>query len=83
MARREGAAHRSRGGATGGSVSILYDRPGWQDVSITSLNKNSRDGRVVPDITALAGPPMYDLVFRRIRIPSAAEPAPRRRYWRR
>jgi kumamolisin len=52
-----------RGGATGGGVSIFYDRPKWQDVSIKSVNKHSRDGRVVPDITALAGPPMYDLVF--------------------
>jgi kumamolisin len=42
---------------------MLYERPKWQDVSIKSVNKKSIDGRVVPDITALAGPPMYDLVF--------------------
>jgi kumamolisin len=61
----KGRRIRGRGGATGGGVSIFYDRPKWQDVSIKSVNKNSIDGRVVPDITALAGPPMYDLVFQK------------------
>ena len=59
----KGRRVNGRGGATGGGVSMLYDRPKWQDVSIKSVNKKSIDGRVVPDITALAGPPMYDLVF--------------------
>ena len=59
----KGRRVNGRGGATGGGVSMLYERPKWQDVSIKSVNKKSIDGRVVPDITALAGPPMYDLVF--------------------
>jgi kumamolisin len=53
---------REQGGATGGGVSALFGRPPWQDVQVTSLNEGSIDGRVVPDITALAGPPYYDLV---------------------
>ena len=93
----KGRRVNGRGGATGGGVSMLYDRPKWQDVSIKSVNKKSIDGRVVPDITALAGPPMYDLVFdgdddfgggacpRACVRPLilAAGPVLRRRFWRR
>jgi kumamolisin len=69
---REGHGWRTSngGGATGGGVSTVFDRPSWQKVKITSLNqklnrrKKARDGRVVPDIAAIAGPPWYDLVFR-------------------
>jgi kumamolisin len=51
------------GGATGGGVSVEFPRPSWQNVKITSLNTGSIDGRVVPDVAALAGPPLYDLIF--------------------
>jgi kumamolisin len=51
------------GGATGGGVSVIYQRPGWQAVKVKSLNPKSIDGRVVPDIAALAGEPFYDLIF--------------------
>jgi len=51
------------GGATGGGVSVLFPRPSWQDVSVKSLNAGSIDGRVVPDVSALAGPPLYDLLL--------------------
>jgi kumamolisin len=51
------------GGATGGGVSVLYPRPKWQTVRVASVNKNAIDGRVVPDVAAIAGPPLYDLVF--------------------
>lgn len=63
---REGHGKRTSngGGATGGGVSVIFDRPKWQNVKVKSLNKGSKDGRVVPDIAALAGPPWYDLVFR-------------------
>jgi kumamolisin len=47
----------------GGGVSVFFDRPQWQNVKIPSLNKKSIDGRVLPDIAALAGPPLYDLIF--------------------
>ena len=51
------------GGATGGGVSTVFQRPTWQKVKIKSLNKGSIDGRVTPDISALSGPPLYDLIF--------------------
>lgn len=51
------------GGASGGGVSTVFARPAWQIVQIASLNSGSIDGRVVPDVSALAGPPLYDLVF--------------------
>jgi kumamolisin len=58
-----------RGGATGGGVSRLFPRPVWQKVHIASLNRGSLNGRVVPDVSALAGPPYYDLVFTGVRWP--------------
>ena len=48
---------------------MKFDRPNWQDVKVKSLNKGSIDGRVVPDVSALAGEPLYDLIF-------AGEPHP-------
>jgi kumamolisin len=51
------------GGSSGGGVSLQFDRPSWQNVRIKSLNEGSRDGRVTPDVAALAGPPLYDLIF--------------------
>jgi len=51
------------GGSTGGGVSTIFPREKWQNISVKSVNRKSIDGRVVPDITALAGPPMYDLIF--------------------
>ena len=51
------------GGATGGGVSTLFARPAFQNVQVTSLNAGSIDGRVMPDVSALAGPPFYDLIF--------------------
>jgi len=50
-------------GSTGGGVSTIVKRPSWQNVSINSLNKGSIDGRVVPDVAALAGDPGYDLIL--------------------
>jgi kumamolisin len=54
---------KRRSGATGGGVSMRFDRPKWQDVKVKSLNKGSIDGRVVPDVTALSGPPWYAMVL--------------------
>jgi kumamolisin len=51
------------GGSTGGGVSVVFPRPAWQNVRIRSLNSGAIDGRVVPDVSALAGEPLYDLVF--------------------
>jgi kumamolisin len=52
-----------RGGATGGGVSIFFQRPTWQNVMIQSINASSIQGRVIPDVAALAGPPFYDLIL--------------------
>ena len=51
------------GGATGGGVSTKFPRAAWQNVNIPSVNSNGFDGRVLPDVTALAGQPLYDLIF--------------------
>ena len=51
------------GGSSGGGKSVVFRRPSWQKVSITSLNSGSIDGRVIPDVAALAGSPFYDLIF--------------------
>ena len=58
--RRTGNGHS---GATGGGVSALFDRPPWQTIELASLNPNSIDGRIVPDVAALAGPPLYELTL--------------------
>ena len=47
------------GGSTGGGVSTVFDRPAWQTVDVSSINPGSIKGRIVPDVAALAGPPMY------------------------
>ena len=57
-----GRRTKSGGGAGGGGVSTVFKRPQWQNVQIASLNRGSIDGRVVPDVAALAGDPLYDLV---------------------
>lgn len=49
------------GGATGGGVSGVFGRPGWQDVKVASLRPDGFDGRVIPDVAAIAGPPGYDV----------------------
>jgi kumamolisin len=57
------------GGATGGGVSVVNRRPPWQKVRIASHDPRAGDGRVVPDVAALAGPPYFDIVV-------AGEPTP-------
>ena len=58
--RRTGNGHS---GATGGGVSVLFDRPAWQTIKLASLNPGSIVGRIVPDVAALAGPPFYELTL--------------------
>ncbi len=53
-----------RGGSTGGGVSVAYERPSWQRVRrVRSINADARDGRIVPDVAALAGLPGYGLIY--------------------
>jgi kumamolisin len=55
---------RSGGGAsTGGGVSSIFDRPKWQNVRIKSGNRGAKNGRVVPDVAALAEGPRYSYVL--------------------
>ena len=51
------------GGSTGGGVSTVFPRPAYQNVEVKSINAGSIDGRVNPDVAALAGPPFYDLIL--------------------
>jgi kumamolisin len=57
-----GRRTRRGGGSTGGGVSVFFDRPSWQGVNVVSLNGSSIDGRVIPDVAALAGDPGYDVI---------------------
>jgi kumamolisin len=58
--RRTGNGHS---GATGGGVSTIFPRPAWQTVDVPSINTRSIQGRIVPDVAALAGPPLYSLIL--------------------
>lgn len=52
------------GGASGGGISVKFHRPAWQNVHVNRAdNGPAFDGRVVPDVAALAGRPFYSLVF--------------------
>ncbi len=51
------------GGATGGGVSTKFPRASFQNVDVPSVNSGGFDGRVLPDVSALSGPPFYDLIF--------------------
>jgi kumamolisin len=52
------------GGATGGGVSGYFGRPAWQkNVNVKPLNKKKFKGRVIPDVSVLAGEPYYYLRF--------------------
>ena len=58
-----GRRTRNGGGSTGGGVSDRSPRPAWQNVHVDPLNPGSIDGRVIPDVAAIAGSPFYDLIF--------------------
>jgi kumamolisin len=51
------------GGVTGGGVSVSNPRAPWQSVQIQSRNPHALDGRVLPDVSALAGLPLYSLLL--------------------
>lgn len=62
-------------GSTGGGVSTGFSRPEWQNIRVASLNSGSIDGRVVPDVAALAGAPSYDLIWRGVSHPNGGTSA--------
>ena len=51
------------GGATGGGISSVFPRPSWQTVEVSAPEGAGAPGRIVPDISALAGPPYYQMVM--------------------
>ncbi|MGZ4169247.1 MAG: S53 family peptidase, partial [Solirubrobacteraceae bacterium] len=51
------------GGATGGGISRVFPQPSWQTVEVSSPDGSGATGRIVPDVSALAGPPYYQLVM--------------------
>src|SRR5262249_49325054 len=53
----DGGGQQTGGGSTGGGVSDRFLRPSWQSVQVQSLNPTSANGRIVPDVAALAGDP--------------------------
>jgi kumamolisin len=53
----------TNGGSTGGGVSRLNPRPPWQTADIKSLNAGAPDGRIIPDVAAIAGAPFYAMMF--------------------
>lgn len=60
----ESPGQRPQGGATGGGTSAVFPRPAWQSaVGIRSINDGSTNGRAMPDVSALAGPPAYEVVI--------------------
>jgi kumamolisin len=54
---------RDGGGSTGGGISRLFPQPSWQTVEVPSPDGSGVTGRIIPDISALAGPPYYQLVL--------------------
>lgn len=51
--------------ATGGGVSELFEMPDWQathSIDIPSANDNTRKGRVIPDVAALAAGGAWEMV---------------------
>jgi kumamolisin len=51
------------GGSTGGGVSRVFPQPHWQTVELSAPDAGGKPGRIIPDISALAGPPFYQLVL--------------------
>jgi kumamolisin len=47
---------------TGGGVSTVFDRPvGQLQIPIQTVNPGDKNGRIVPDVAALAGSPQYQI----------------------
>lgn len=70
--RRTGNGHS---GATGGGVSAIFTQPSWQTVKMASINTPSSTGRIVPDVAALAGPPLYWLILQQRLAPNGGTSA--------
>lgn len=62
---------RDGGGSGGGGVSASNPRPSWQNISISSVNSGSIDGRIVPDVAANAAGSTGYLLF----APDSSDPS--------
>lgn len=58
-----GARNGNGGGASGGGRSTVCPTPPWQNVDVVSVRTGTADGRCIPDVAALSGNPLYDLIF--------------------
>jgi kumamolisin len=54
---------RDGGGSSGGGRSTVFPTPAWQNVNVVSLRTHQAAGRCIPDVAALAGEPLYDLIL--------------------
>jgi len=52
-----------RGGASGGGISTVFPRPQWQDVRVEPPVASDFDGRIVPDVAAIASVRGYQMIF--------------------
>jgi kumamolisin len=51
------------GGSSGGGRSTVFPAATWQDVDVVSVRTGQAAGRCIPDVSALAGEPLYNLIF--------------------
>lgn len=53
----------TNGGASGGGISTVFPRPPWQDVRVDPPVPRDFDGRIVPDVSAIASVRGYNMIF--------------------
>jgi kumamolisin len=53
----------TNGGASGGGISTVFPRPPWQDVRVEPPAGRHFDGRIVPDVSAIASVRGYNMIF--------------------
>lgn len=53
----------TNGGASGGGISTIFPRPKWQDVRVEPPVARDFDGRIVPDVSAIASVRGYNMIF--------------------
>ena len=51
------------GGSSGGGRSTVFPTPSWQNVGVVSARTGQASGRCIPDVAALSGEPLYELIF--------------------
>ena len=54
---------QTNGGASGGGISTVFPRPQWQDVRVEPPVARDFDGRIVPDVSAIASVRGYQMIF--------------------